>query len=128
MMLDEGNMEGREDSGRGGIPQTISLGMWSITNQDTRGRAGVEFGWRRHDKGECPTPNLVQVREARLAPIPKLKRSLATIGSSGSECGEVGGSGSKLIPEIQGCITREAHHPGFREDRPMETFHPSVLC
>jgi len=106
----------------------ISLGMWSIANEDTRGRLGMEFGWHRHNEGKHLTPNLMQVQEARLVFIPKLKRSLATVGSSSSECGEVGGSAGEFIPEVQGHITGEAHHLGFHKDCSMETFRPSVLC
>ena len=78
-MFCEINMKRIKNARRYRIPESVGFGMWSVTNQNTRGGASVDLRRRRGEKGEGSAANFAQVRQGGYSAEPKFKGCVSEI-------------------------------------------------
>ena len=70
MEFDEGNMKRVKNAVRGLVPEAVSFGLRSVSNENARDRMVVNLWIVGGDERESATPDLTEVRQRGLATIP----------------------------------------------------------
>jgi|SRR5882724_8623390 len=97
----------------GGVPTTVSFGMWLITDKSTTIRAWSNFGGVHFKENISCATNFMKMGEIWFAAKPKFIRGLVINRGRRSQCRKIGSHRDKFVPERRGSTTCYRHRLGF---------------
>ena len=126
-MLDKGNMERVNYLSTVPKPASVSLSISHIANEYAFCRSRSDFRVGAVNENKSATANFTKVCEGRRIPVPELKGRLTIQDLRDSESGEVRCSEDELVPQIERCVTEEAHGSGFVHEGTVESLDTTIL-